>query len=96
MPFIAIGDFNTGSVEGANSAGWYKKLREKFLEKRLYNCAGNQEWAPTFFRGNGSWLDDHCFAAEPLYSNVLAFGMGNTDYWRKFSDHCPIVIDFDF
>jgi endonuclease/exonuclease/phosphatase family metal-dependent hydrolase len=95
-PALFIGDFNTGSVEGTNSACWYENLRDRFLrENNLFNCAGNQEWIPTFFRGNGSWLDDHCFTTESLYSKVLSFGIGNSDYWRKFSDHCPIIVDFD-
>jgi endonuclease/exonuclease/phosphatase family metal-dependent hydrolase len=92
---ILIGNFNTGSVEGANSAHWYEDLKKKFHENHLSNCADSQEWAPTFFRGNGSWLDDHCFATESLHSKVISFGIGNCDDWRKFSDHCPIIIDFD-
>jgi exonuclease III len=94
-PALFIGDFNTGSVEGSNSAHWYEKLKDKFWEKEIYNCADGQEWVPTFFRGNGAWLDDHCFATKSLYSKVISFGMGNTDYWRKHSDHCPIIVDFE-
>jgi endonuclease/exonuclease/phosphatase family metal-dependent hydrolase len=93
---ILIGDFNTGSVECTGSAHWYKDLKSKFSEKHLFNCAGSQEWTHTFFRGNGSFLDDHCFATESLYSKLVSFGIGNSDYWRQFSDHCPIIIDFDF
>jgi endonuclease/exonuclease/phosphatase family metal-dependent hydrolase len=93
---ILIGDFNTGSVEDANSRHWYENLKDGLGKKQLFNCAGSQEWTPTFFRGNGSWLDDHCFATEFLYSKVVSFDIGNIDYWRQFSDHCPIIIDFDF
>jgi exonuclease III len=93
---ILIGDFNTGSVECANSGHWYENLKNHLGKMRLFNCAGSQEWVPTFFRGNGSWLDDHCFATEFLHSKVISFGIGNRDYWSQFSDHCPIIIDFDF
>jgi endonuclease/exonuclease/phosphatase family metal-dependent hydrolase len=93
---MIIGDFNTGSIKGSDNEHWYTCLKNKFLGKKIYNCADNQEWAPTFFRGNGSWLDDHCFADESLYSKVISFGMGPRNYWNKFSDHCPIVVDFDF
>jgi endonuclease/exonuclease/phosphatase family metal-dependent hydrolase len=95
-PALFIGDFNTGSVKGMYNEHWYEVLKDKFREKKIYNCAGDQEWVPTFFRGNGAWLDDHCFATEYLFSKVISFGMGNTDYWRKHSDHCPILVDFDF
>jgi endonuclease/exonuclease/phosphatase family metal-dependent hydrolase len=94
-PAIVIGDFNTGSVKGSDSEHEYTGLKNKFLEKKLYNCAGDQEWTPTFFRDNGSWLDDHCFANESLCSKLISFGIGSRDYWSKFSDHSPIFVDFD-
>jgi endonuclease/exonuclease/phosphatase family metal-dependent hydrolase len=89
---IFIGDFNTGSIQGAANAHWYEKLKSKFEEKKFLNCANGQEWAPTFFKGNSYWLDDHCFAKTKF--NVISFGIGNPDYWRKYSDHCPIIVDF--
>ena len=91
---IFIGDFNTGSIQGATNAHWYEDLNKAFKEKNFFNCATGQEWVPTFFRGNRSWLDDHCFATTDF--KVNSFDIGNRDYWRKYSDHCPIIVDFDF
>lgn len=91
---IFIGDFNTGSIQGTSNANWYEGLYREFAMKDFMNCANGQEWVPTFFRGNNSWLDDHCFASTDF--QVISFGIGNFDYWRKYSDHCPIIIDFDF
>jgi endonuclease/exonuclease/phosphatase family metal-dependent hydrolase len=90
---IFIGDFNTGSIQGAGNAHWYEKLKDEFEKKEFLNCANGQEWSPTFFKGNSSWLDDHCFAKTEF--DVISFGIGNPDYWRKYSDHCPIIVDFD-
>ena len=90
---IFIGDFNTGSIQGAANAHWYDELEYTFAKKGFLNCADEQEWVPTFFRGRRSWLDDHCFATTDL--KVISFGIGNTDYWLKQSDHCPIIVDFD-
>jgi len=89
---IFIGDFNTGSIQGASNAHRYEELNLAFAEKDFKNCADRQEWVPTFFRGANSWLDDHCFASIDL--QVISFGIGNYDYWRKYSDHCPIIVDF--
>jgi endonuclease/exonuclease/phosphatase family metal-dependent hydrolase len=91
---VLIGDFNTGSIQGTYNAERYEKLKRAFAEKKFQNCANGQEWVPTFFRGSGSWLDDHCFASSDI--QVVSFGIGNSDYWRKYSDHCPIIVDFDF
>ena len=91
---IFIGDFNTGSIQGASNAHWYEDLDNALAEKNFINCASGQEWVPTFFRGNKSWLDDHCFASSDFRERVISFGIGNYDYWRKYSDHCPIAVDF--
>jgi endonuclease/exonuclease/phosphatase family metal-dependent hydrolase len=92
---IIIGDFNTGA-DRSDYKKWYSKLNERMGEADLKNCAGEdvQELCPTFFRGNGSWLDDHCFASSGI--KVISFGIGNKDYWRQYSDHCPIIVDFDW
>ena len=88
---IFIGDFNTGSIQGAINAHWYDELKDNFTKKEFLNCANGQEWSPTFFKGNSSWLDDHCFATADF--KVISFGIGNRDYWQEYSDHCPIIVD---
>jgi exonuclease III len=93
---IIIGDFNTGSCKGSDNAHWYEELKYKLAKNDLVNCAANQEWVPTFYKGKDSLLDDHCFASEGLYKNVISFSIGNPNYWSKYSDHCPIIVDFDF
>ena len=92
-PIVFIGDFNTGSMQGSSNAHWYEELKKHFGEKKIYNCADAQEWIPTFYRGNGSWLDDHCFASVEM--KTISFGIGNHDYWQKYSDHCPIMVEFE-
>jgi exonuclease III len=92
---IILGDFNTGA-DKSDSKQWYTNLASEMKNAGLKNCAGEdgQELCPTFFRGNGSWLDDHCFASSDI--KVISFGIGIRDYWEQYSDHCPIVVDFDW
>jgi endonuclease/exonuclease/phosphatase family metal-dependent hydrolase len=100
-PIIIVGDFNTGSkyntrrVFRDHTEKYYEFIKNELKTKYLLeNCASWQEWIPTFFRGNNSWLDDHCFASTDF--QVISFGLGNFDYWRQYSDHCPIIVDFNF
>jgi exonuclease III len=93
-PIIFIGDFNTGSIQGASNARWYEDLSDAFARKGFINCSSKQEWVPTFFKGSNSWLDDHCFASADFQEKVISFGIGNNDYWKDYSDHCPIIVDF--
>jgi endonuclease/exonuclease/phosphatase family metal-dependent hydrolase len=90
---IFIGDFNTGSILGSYNEKWYNNLKEKFCKVKFHNCAADQVWVPTFYKGNGSWLDDHCFATSKLYDEVAFFSIGNPSYWKNYSDHCPIIVD---
>jgi len=93
-PIIFIGDFNTGSIQGARNARWYEDLSNAFARRGFINCASKQEWVPTFYKVFNSWLDDHCFASADFKEKVISFGIGNHDYWKKYSDHCPIIVDF--
>jgi endonuclease/exonuclease/phosphatase family metal-dependent hydrolase len=92
---VLIGDFNTGSIYGKANAYLYEGLQRELSKRGFVNCASYQEWVPTFFRGPGSWLDDHCFVSDDASLKVVSFGIGNRDYWRQYSDHCPIIVDFE-
>jgi endonuclease/exonuclease/phosphatase family metal-dependent hydrolase len=92
-PIVLAGDFNTGSQYGNEKNKQYyefikKELKTKYL---LENCAMWQDWVPTFVKGDNSYLDDHCFTAIDF--KVISFGIGNYNYWKKYSDHCPIIVD---
>jgi exonuclease III len=97
-PIVLAGDFNTGSQYNKRNGQYYENIKRKLKTKYdLENCAFQQEWVPTFYRkrnnGYNSYLDDHCFSQ--LSSNVISFGMGDWRYWSKYSDHIPLIIDFD-
>jgi len=97
-PIILAGDFNTGSQYGNEKESYYKFIKEELKTKYfLINCAFWQEWLPTYHEKENEnynfFLDDHCFSG--LWDNVLSFSMGNWSHWSKYSDHVPIMIDFD-
>ncbi|WP_062326632.1 endonuclease/exonuclease/phosphatase family protein [Treponema endosymbiont of Eucomonympha sp.] len=91
-----IGDFNTGANK-SDTNKWYSKLETETGKYKLRNCASNeQKLAPTFFRGDSILLDDHCFVTNNL--RVKSFEIGTPEDWIKpeLSDHCPIIVDFDW
>jgi exonuclease III len=98
-PIILIGDFNTGSQYNNKTTGQFYEFIKNELKTKFFleNCAFWQEWLPTFHvKKDGKYefyLDDHCFSE--IRSEVLSFGMGNFFQWSEFSDHVPLIIDFD-
>ena len=93
---IFIGDFNTGSVLNTESEKWYVNLKSFFDKYGFINCANEKEFNPTYFKGNGYWLDDHCFTKM---NNVKRpyFELGKKDDWisDNLSDHIPLFIQID-
>lgn len=97
--FVAvIGDFNTGSQYNKETSQYYKFIKNELKTKyQLVNCAFWQEWLPTYHVEKNNnyefYLDDHCFFERS--DEVLSFGMGDWRYWRKYSDHVPLIVDLE-
>ena len=93
---IIMGDFNTGSVEKSKSQEWYDKLKEKLLDYNFENCAKEDELKPTFYKGNGEWLDDHCFIKKELVKKYkLKFGEKEKWIGSSLSDHIPLFLNLE-
>ncbi|MFP3043764.1 endonuclease/exonuclease/phosphatase family protein [Treponema primitia] len=95
-PVLLIGDFNTGRT--VNDESWYNDLVTKLAAKGLKDC-GNKK-APTYFRYfdlDRPYQNDYCFASEG-FGRIVSFEIGDPKEWIKpeLSDHCPIIVDFEF
>lgn len=38
---------------------------------------------------------DYCFASESIINRISQVEIGKYEEWVEFSDHCPLIIDFD-
>jgi exonuclease III len=93
---IVIGDYNTFAHDA--NTGY----------RSLVNCArGSEASKDTFCSQNGDFgIDDFCFASPDIAEkvNVKVYqnshdewkGEGKKKYWQTLSDHCPIIVTFDF
>ncbi|WP_187152064.1 endonuclease/exonuclease/phosphatase family protein [Treponema endosymbiont of Eucomonympha sp.] len=93
IPLMFIGDFNTG----ANCQNkWYKNLEDRLNANQLYNCAkGEKKCKLTFFGQQGHVIDDFCFASAKMANNATCKVIDTAEL-RKLSDHCPLIVDFDW
>jgi exonuclease III len=39
---------------------------------------------------------DYCFASRFFIEKISNVKIGEYEDWVKFSDHCPLIVDFDF
>lgn len=43
-----------------------------------------------------SHMLDYCFASKLLIDKVSNVEIGEYDEWKEYSDHYPLIVDFDF
>jgi exonuclease III len=96
---VLIGDFNTFAKK---DNGRLFDLQKELSQ--MTNCTEGTEFheKPTFFKEEyGFGIDDFCFVSEAIKKknkiNVnVPNGWDEKNRWKGLSDHCPIIVDFDF
>jgi len=105
-PIILTGDFNSNKIWDkhhriANHSAVVAKLAEKnivsvyheFLEQEQ-----GKENHPTFFlqrNKNKPYHIDYCFTSPDLYCRVKDIEIGTYENWIAYSDHTPLMINFE-
>lgn len=103
---ILTGDFNSNKIWDrprriANHSTVVSKLAEKNIYSvyhRRFNQEQGKEINPTFFlqrNRDKPYHIDYCFTSADLYDKVKDFEIGTFENWITYSDHTPLIIDFD-
>jgi exonuclease III len=95
---VLIGDYNTFANK---DNGRLDDLQKELSQ--MINCTQGTEFhlKPTFFiEKYGYGIDDFCFASKDIKSKYkidvnIPNDWDEKNYWKGFSDHCPIIVDFD-
>lgn len=64
------------------------------LNRETFGC----ERQPTFYMARQmkhTYHLDYIFAPNAWCQNIRTFQVGDFSYWRSFSDHCPLQIEFE-
>jgi exonuclease III len=109
---VLIGDFNSNSIwdnryrKDYNHSALVKKLKKLGI-KNCSDSFGNDKYNTYYYYYNNKEycvVDDYCFASAKI-SELAHFSVPGLDEWtsengikrwRGLSDHCPIIVDFDF
>ncbi|MFT3796231.1 endonuclease/exonuclease/phosphatase family protein [Flavobacterium sp.] len=103
---IWIGDFNSNTIwdkprrEGNHSA-LVKKLETHQVFSTyhtFHHQVQGQETDPTFFlyrHRDKSYHMDYCFASAALLQKLKQVEIGAYEHWSMYSDHKPLIAEFD-
>lgn len=104
---ILIGDFNSNSIWDkprriGNHTDLVKKLSLKQI-KSVYHHHFDQDHGnerhSTFnlYKNiNKPYHLDYCFVSEDIMLKLTDVRIGEYDEWKKYSDHLPLIINFNF
>lgn len=106
-PTMLIGDFNSNTIWDykKHRMGSHSSVVKQLEDKRIFSTyhihhkqkQGSEEH-PTFYMYRHShrpYHIDYCFASEDLVVNLKSVEVGNYDDWIQYSDHVPLIVDFD-
>ena len=103
---IIIGDFNSNAIwdkkhKASNHSNVVKLLEDRkiFSLYHLYNKQiQGKEQHPTYFmyrHKNRPYHIDYCFASANLVSKLKTVEIGDFAFWKTYSDHSPLIVEFN-
>ena len=104
---ILIGDFNSNSIwDKPRRTGNHTNLVQKLGLKQIksvyhhhFDQAHGSELLQTFNlykNADKPYHLDYCFVSEDIMLKLTAMQIGPYEEWKKYSDHLPLIIDFNF
>ena len=104
---LLIGDFNSNKIwdykaRVGDHSDVVNKLADNNIQSiyhRHFEIEQGIEIHPTFFLQrnlNKPYHIDYCFASAGILEKVQNVEIGTFERWSAFSDHAPLIIDFDF
>lgn len=103
---LLTGDFNSNKIwDRKHRIGNHTAVVDRLADKNIYsvyhkylNQEQGKEIHPTFFlqrNKNKPYHIDYCFTSTDLYEKVKSLEIGTYENWITYSDHTPLVINFD-
>ncbi|MFZ2455682.1 MAG: endonuclease/exonuclease/phosphatase family protein [Candidatus Altiarchaeia archaeon] len=105
-PIVIVGDLNWCALfdKKYKSSAWFAPSMQLLKNKGITSAYHNfnkkeygEEQEMTFcHRSSGkTYHIDYCFASDDMMAKLKNFEIGEFDQWKKYSDHMPIIAEFD-
>ncbi len=102
---VLVGDFNSNKIwDNKARVGDHSDVVNKLADNNIHSVYHHfgieqgKEKHPTFFLQrnlNKPYHIDYCFASSDIIDKVQNVEIGTFKNWRAYSDHVPLIIDFD-
>ena len=103
---ILIGDFNSNTIwDKSRREGNHSAVVERLESKQIYSTYHRHfdvkqgaEEHPTLFmyrHENKPYHIDYCFASVDFIEKLSSVQVGTYNDWTRFSDHKPLIVEFD-
>ncbi len=103
---ILAGDFNSNTIwDRKNRVGNHSDVVTELEKKGIFSCyhlhhqqEQGKEAHPSFYlyrHRDKPYHLDYCFASSDLVNNIRSVEIGEHDHWKSYSDHVPVMVDFD-
>jgi exodeoxyribonuclease III len=104
---ILIGDFNSNKIwDHKDRVGSHSDVVNQLagngihsVYHRHFDIEQGKEPHPTFFlhrNKNKPYHLDYCFTSSDILTKITNVEIGTYDNWITYSDHSPIIVEFDF
>ncbi len=103
---ILMGDFNSNMIWDKKHRYFNHSKMVKVLESKniyslyhsFYKIEHGKEIHPTLYmyrHKQKPYHIDYCFVSQKLAEKLQTVEIGDFDQWIKYSDHTPVIVDFD-
>jgi endonuclease/exonuclease/phosphatase family metal-dependent hydrolase len=104
-PIIFIGDFNSNHIwnnvyKRNDHEGIVQEFRKHAIDSvfhRFHSIDDERDFPTYFSNKNQEYHIDYCFASTTLQvKKAEDIEIGKHEEWKDYSDHCPLIVTFDF
>ena len=103
---VLAGDFNSNTIwDRKYRIGNHSHVVERLATKGIHSVyhlhhqqEQGKEQHPTQYMYRHSdkpYHLDYCFASKDLTDKIVSVEVGEFDHWSQYSDHVPVIVDFD-
>lgn len=106
-PTLLVGDFNSNTIWDKKNPknGSHSEVVRQLEAKKIHSTyhlhhkqQPGKERHPTFYlyrHQDKPYHLDYCFASEDLLARLKSVKVGGYDAWKPYSDHVPLIVNFN-
>lgn len=103
---VLVGDFNSNTIwDKPRRMGNHSTVVQVLKDLNIHSCyhqhfnfEQGKEMHPTLYmyrKNKMTYHIDYCFASVHFSDKLQSVEVGDYDFWSQYSDHVPLIVDFN-